>query len=188
MRTLKNMTRTSITLLILLGMLLGGYSQSTFENHASAGLGYSVIAEELPEGFLYKPLTILPSATIWGKGHFTVYAEGQFTQAISLFGFKAEYEAGANFGLRYHLFVGRQLRINAAIASGPHYITIETSRQANGFIFSDNFELGLSYYLRSVDTEIQARWRYRHISNAGLQSPNGGIDNLFLVIGVAKKW
>lgn len=182
------MIRTLTTLALLLSVVLSGIAQISFKNYASAGLGYSVIAEQLPEGYPYRPLTILPSARLWGKGRLAIYAEGQFTQASSPFGFKAEYEIGANFGFRYHFFLNRNLRVNAAIASGPHYITIETRRQANGFIFSDNFELGLSQYIPSVDAEIQARWRFRHISNAGLKAPNGGIDNLFLIIGLAKRW
>ncbi|MCB0588471.1 MAG: acyloxyacyl hydrolase [Phaeodactylibacter sp.] len=171
-----------------LALSFNGSAQPLFRYHASAGLGYSIIAEQLPEGYPYKPFTILPSARIWKRGHLILYAEGQFTQATEPFGFRADYEAGVNVGVRFLLPLAPQLTLKAAIASGPHFITVETRRQANGFIFSDNFELSAEYYLKRLDTAVQARWRYRHISNAGLQAPNGGIDNLFLIIGVAKRW
>jgi hypothetical protein len=65
---------------------------------------------------------------------------------------------------------------------GPHYISIVTKDQANGFIFSDVIGTGLYYYL-SKDSAINVGYRVRHLSNAGLAEPNGGIDTHFGVIG-----
>ena len=95
----------------------------------------------------------------------------------------ADYEFGFNAGLRYHLGLTPFLELNAAIGSGPHFISVQTRRQADGFIFSDNMEIGFTYFM-PVRTTINVKARFRHISNAGLQAPNGGIDNLFVVIGI----
>ncbi len=182
--------RTTLFTLLLVFCLRAGPLSAQFSNDrlASAGFGYSIIQEQLPEGYAYRPLTILPSATVWSHKKFSVYAEGQFTQAIIPTNFSAEYEFGANLGIRYRTFLRPGLHLSASLGSGPHFITVDTRRQANGFIFSDNLEVGLSQFLRSMGTILQIKGRFRHISNAGLKSPNGGIDNLFLVVGVAKNW
>jgi hypothetical protein len=72
------------------------------------------------------------------------------------------------------------------MGTGPHFISLRTSRQARGFIFSDNLELGLIYPVSNLHLDFNVKARYRHISNAGLEDPNVGIDNLFLVLGITK--
>jgi hypothetical protein len=85
-------------------------------------------------------------------------------------------------------FQADRLSLYAAIGSGPHYITVETDRQARGFIFSDNFELGSAYNFERINTAFLLKFRFRHISNAGLKEPNGGIDNFFVIAGLSANW
>ena len=65
---------------------------------------------------------------------------------------------------------------------GPHYISVKTSDQANGFIFSDTVGAGLSFFL-TEKSAINVEYRLRHMSNAGIESPNGGINTHFGTIG-----
>lgn len=148
------------------------------------GLGYSVLDEVLPEGDEYNPYTLLGNYTIWQRKRFLIYAESQFTQMSSPIRERTNYEFGGNLGFTYLFINNPRLRMNASIGSGPHFITINTGKQARGFIFSDNFEIGSSYNLFKLNFTIVLKVRYRHISNAGLNEPNGGIDNLFVVAGV----
>lgn len=153
--------------------------------YAGFGIGSSLVGENLPEGYMYTPLSMLGEASLWEKGRFTIYGELQFTSVLNP-ELKGEFEFGSNFGIQYRLPLRPHLWMTASVGSGPHYVTLETSRQANGFLFSDNFELGFHYHIPSVGVRVNLRGRFRHISNAGLKSPNGGIDNLFLVAGFTR--
>ncbi len=137
----------------------------------------------LPEAVDYSPTTLLASVPIWQKGHFTIYSELQFAKDLLESKPRSDWEFGLNFGFLYQQPIFHKLKLTAAIGTGPNYITLNTSRQAHGFIFSDNVELGLVYPFSKM-LDINLKVRYRHISNAGFESPNGGIDNLFLIIGV----
>ncbi|MBM3441042.1 MAG: acyloxyacyl hydrolase, partial [Bacteroidetes bacterium] len=53
------------------------------------------------------------------------------------------------------------------------------TRQARGFIFSDNAFGGVNLKC-AKHTWIDLRIGFRHISNAGLREPNGGVNNLML--------
>lgn len=71
----------------------------------------------------------------------------------------------------------------ATLSSGPHYVSETPSRQTPGFIFSDNLFLGLDYALISqIHTSFQLG--FRHISNAGIQNPNGGVNNIIGKLGI----
>lgn len=178
------MRRLILSLALMIGLGITTLAQSKIPKQATFNYGKSVIDEMLPEGFAYNPLTFLAASNLFQFGAFSIYNEMQFTQAYNPIRNLVDYEVGLNAGLKYHLGLTPTFEINASIASGPHFISVETRRQADGFIFSDNVEVGFSYFIPTARTTINAKARFRHISNAGLQSPNGGIDNLFVVIGI----
>ena len=175
------------TVLFLLGLTGVGSSQSRFSNQPYAGfsLGSSIIHERLPEGFAYTPLSILTELSLWNKGSWTIYSEVQIASGITS-ALSNAFEMGLNLGVKYRLPLTTHLSVTAAIGSGPHFVVIQTDRQADGFIFSDNFELGWQYLIAKTGTRFRLSTRFRHISNAGLRSPNGGIDNLFFLVGFAQ--
>ncbi len=152
----------------------------------SFSVGTSVIDELLPEGYQYEPVTFVAASSVWTRKRWTVYLEGQFTRAASIRNFQEEYGIGGNLGILYRQPITPLLTMMGAIGSGPYYITVQTDRQASGFIFSDNFEAGFTKSFKNIGPKLQLRFRFRHISNAGLQEPNGGIDNFFVFIGIVK--
>lgn len=152
----------------------------------SLSLAYSAVDEILPEGYAYSPLAFMGQYRFAAFGAFNLYAETQFARAGTLDPTVENFGFGLNLGITYNLRLSPLVALFSSMGSGPYFITVETSRQAKGFIFSDNFELGLNYWFAETTTEIQIRARFRHISNAGLKSPNGGIDNLFVIASVNK--
>lgn len=183
------MTRLLLLFFLLLPFLSNAQRYFDYNKYKALNIGIGVINEEMPEGYRYNPITILPTFSIWDRGHFSIYAEGQVTFATLTEEVSTAYEMGANLGVRFQTELFPKLVMGAAIGSGPHFITVKTRMQADGFIFSDNFELGFSYYLdENYKTALQLKGRMRHISNAGLQLPNWGLDNFFLVIGVRHNW
>ena len=93
---------------------------------------------------------------------------------------------GNEFGLN----AGILIRVNALhdllsfyafVTSGPHHISGAPDRQCNGFVFSDNFFAGINIRLFK-NVYLDFKTGFRHMSSAGITSPNGGINN-FLISG-----
>tara|TARA_B100002019_G_scaffold263194_1_gene251116 strand:- start:9 stop:671 length:663 start_codon:yes stop_codon:yes gene_type:complete len=94
------------------------------------------------------------------------------------------YEFGVNAGvLIRRVLLGEVLYLYGLISSGPHYVSGTPERQADGFIFSDNFLLGFNVKLLE-NLFFDFRSGFRHISNAGLNHTNGGVNDLVLSGGV----
>ena len=151
-------------------------------------IGYSMIHEKLPEGYNYTPLFITARKIVYQflskkRHNFNIFVEPQFVLNNAPANFPTTFEFGANLGIQYFLPLSSKNGIAFSISAGPHYLSLETEMQAKGFIFSDNFELAY-YHLVGKQLGISIKPRFRHISNAGLQSPNIGIDNLFLMVGL----
>jgi hypothetical protein len=148
--------------------------------------GYSYVQEQLPEGNPYQPYLIMARYTVYlsksgKKGKPGLIVEPQ-VNPVSLGKGGSTIELGLNAGITYGWDLGRS-HLYGGISAGPHYTGVRTSLQARGFIFSDNFFVGLRSPLRkNIQLDLQAR--FRHLSNAGIQSPNKGIDNFLVVIGL----
>ena len=173
----------------LLVLCTSSYGQQNREMYFDLDFGVGVANERLPEQVTYVPLQLTPkfSISIARKDkppRFLFYTEPQVLLVILSPEGSVEFEGGINVGFAYqHLF--SKYRVYAGIGSGPHFITVETELQAKGFIFSDNFFAGVSRLLKK-EIMLNLQLRFRHISNAGLKSPNLGIDNFFLMLGFSK--
>lgn len=92
------------------------------------------------------------------------------------------YEFGVNVGvlIRKNIFKDF-LSLYAVLSTGPHYVSGTPQRQSSGFIFSDNLFVGLNVkLLKNIYLDI--RPGFRHISNASLKHPNGGVND-FVISG-----
>jgi hypothetical protein len=59
----------------------------------------------------------------------------------------------------------------------------ETERLAKGFAFSNVLALGFVYKIKRFEFNIKPN--VRHVSNAGLSSPNGGFNTKNIEFGVS---
>lgn len=94
------------------------------------------------------------------------------------------FEFGLNGGLvlRRRLFSPKS-SLYLALSLGPHYINNTPDRQKSGFIFSDNISIGYLHKIHPI-AYLDCRMSMRHVSNAELEKPNKGINNLILYVGV----
>ena len=98
---------------------------------------------------------------------------------------KTTYEFGFNLRANLNFAVSPKDVIRGSIGAGPHYMDYQCCRQADGFLFSDYFLASYIRYFKlhkrygSLEIEIG----YRHISNAGIEKPNGGISNFIVGLG-----
>ena len=101
---------------------------------------------------------------------------------------KIEFETGINVGLIYNLKLDDNVLLDVGVGTGPHFISFDSSKQSNGFIFANNFILGISrrFTGKQNDWEIILQARFRHISNLNITIPNAGIDNLIIYSGISK--
>lgn len=190
--------KTKITLLMVCWVLL---SLSTLHaqnrplnrlNSVGLLIDYPVIEEKLPESSSggYKPLLIqanfrFPLIKNNGLHQATLYVTPQFNPVLPIPGKnKFLFETGVNLGIAYEYYIPNTAILFLGAGVGPHYINIETSKQANGFIFSDNFFAGV-HQIISKEWLLTYQVKFRHISNANIQQPNGGIDNLFVGMGIS---
>ena len=113
------------------------------------------------------------------NGTLSVYIEPKINPVISP---ENDIEFGIGVGVKYMYHCTEQLAAYIFGSVGPHYVTVVTRDQANGFIFSDTIGCGVSWFLNEKSA-INLEYRWRHISNADLKMPNNGIDTHIGMIG-----
>lgn len=97
---------------------------------------------------------------------------------------KDGYEFGVNVGTLFRKHVYKDvLNVYVSLSIGPHYVSGTPERQANGFIFSDNLFTGLNIKVFN-NFYLDLRAGFRHISNAELMSPNGGLNDIMVGGGI----
>lgn len=161
------------------------------------GFGHGVTRYNVWEG-IYRPyylighigmdLTSVVRHAGLARGIFTLYNEPQFNVVrIENYGGleeKIEYEAGLNTGLKFMYPLSNQVHIYLSGGTGPHFFTTYTRRQHRGFIFSDNFGMGL-YVRLSEQWKLHVSYRLRHMSNINIWLPNNGINTHNYHVGIS---
>lgn len=182
-----------ILAVFLLFLSFNVQSQVSKKRELGIRVAYGIVNQVLPEGDIYRPLLILPYFNYYlskreKRSKFSVYAEPQLTPVFVEYQNSGkdqfEKEIGINGGVMYSYWFN-WFTLYAGIGSGPDYISVFTRRQAHGFIFSDNLFGGLKTHI-AKDYYLDLHIRLRHISNAGLDNPNKGINNLFAGAGVSR--
>lgn len=98
-----------------------------------------------------------------------------------------QWEGGATAGVRTLCRLSRRCTLYGTITSGPYFHTADVEQQAPGYLFSDNFNLGLFMQLgKSAELLLNTQLRYRHISNGDTRVPNNGINTIHLIVGVSR--
>jgi len=113
------------------------------------------------------------------RGTFSFFLEPQFNTVVNP---ATDFEFGIGLGFQYMYPITEKLSAYIMGSTGPHYISVVTTEQANGFLFSNAVGAGLYYYLTN-NSAINVGYRFRHVSNADLATPNGGINTNFAIIG-----
>jgi hypothetical protein len=113
------------------------------------------------------------------RGSLSFYLEPQINPVVNP---ESDIECGIGLGFEYMYPFTDKFSLYIMGGIGPHYISVVTRDQANRFIFSDTAGAGL-YYFITKDSAINLGYRFRHMSNAGLEHPNAGIETHFGTIG-----
>ena len=97
--------------------------------------------------------------------------------------FRTLKEYGLNIGIVSRLMISQVISTYFLGSTGPLYINSHTSRMKNGIGFSNNFCLGFTVQVKKMRFDI--RTGIRHVSNAGLNSPNRGYNSSITEMGIS---
>lgn len=121
----------------------------------------------------YIPTLSIPRGTMF------LLCEPQINPAFAPEG---DIEVGVGFGLQYNYHLTDRFSPFIMGTVGPHYITLQDRHQENGFVFASTIGVGIATNLdkRSL---LSLGYRYRHLSNGGMNEPNHGINTHFFTLG-----
>ncbi len=93
-------------------------------------------------------------------------------------------EYGCGFFLRWQQPVWGRLGVYLEGGVGPIYMTLDSEEQSTSFNFIDQVGAGVMF---EVNDRLGAElgYRFRHVSNAGIKHPNGGIENDVVLLGLS---
>jgi lipid A 3-O-deacylase len=91
-------------------------------------------------------------------------------------------EFGLAFFIKYGFPITEKLYPFIEVGTGPYYMTWSTNSQSTQFNFDSQGGLGLLYFFEN-HWGVNAALRFRHVSNAAIKMPNGGIESLVTLIG-----
>ncbi len=119
------------------------------------------------------------------QGHRGILSFALEPQINPVFNPETDVEVGISFGLKYRYPISESWSVYVLGSVGPHWITVQTKDQANGFIFFDTAGGGVSFFL-TEKSAVNLEYRFRHASNADIEEPNGGIDSHMVLIGYSR--
>ncbi len=94
-------------------------------------------------------------------------------------------EAGTNFALKTGLLPQTsKLQPYLKLSLGMVYMSQHTPGQSTRFNFTEQGGMGVHYFF-NTHTAVTLEGRFRHLSNAGIKQPNHGINNYFILTGIA---
>ena len=93
-------------------------------------------------------------------------------------------EFGVGAGMQYQYPVTKYFSPYMLATFGPHYITVDTTTQAQGLVTCTYVGGGVYLYVND-HIAFNLGYRWRHLSNADTRKPNGSINDHFGVIGIS---
>jgi hypothetical protein len=185
----KSIYLISIIFLCLINEAFSQDGEKYINQKAKGGmLSFGLTYYALPENVTYRPLLLqgyFHKPLYKTKNFFNVSLDFLPQYNLVILNKQLDVEFGTNVYLDFGFQLSKSSILSLIIGSGPHFITVETSKQINGFIFSDTFLLA---YKQKIDDNLELGIfsGYRHLSNASIKQPNNGIDNIMFGVCLAK--
>ena len=116
----------------------------------------------------------------WYRGNFELLLEGTF---LYMFEPKHGIAGGLAPVFRYNFLTGTRIIPFLQVGAGVIALDADLERQADGLSFILQSGLGLHFFV-SQSTALTGEWRFHHISNAGIQNRNAGINSSLFMLGI----
>ncbi len=151
--------------------ILSGYLEASLDDKDD----YQVLP--LLVGFNFGADSIFDNLGLETPGRFDFIVEPFLNTVISP---RKNIEVGSNFLIKYTLPLTERIHPYLKGGVGALYMSQHTNEQSTQYNFLPQGGGGFQYFLRD-ELALSFEYRYRHLSNASIKSPNSGIDaNLFL--------
>ncbi|MDD5583622.1 MAG: acyloxyacyl hydrolase [Candidatus Omnitrophica bacterium] len=92
-------------------------------------------------------------------------------------------EAGSNFLLKYVFPLSKKFQPYIKGGEGISYMSQHTKEQSTQYNFLSQAAAGFHYFIND-SLAVTMEYRYRHLSNAGIEKPNNGINTDFVLGGI----
>ena len=93
-------------------------------------------------------------------------------------------EVGTNFLLKYTIPIIDKIHLYVKGGAGVLYMSQHTEEQGTQYNFLPQGGGGFHFFINDT-TAISCEYRYRHLSNAGIENPNDGIDTELILGGIS---
>lgn len=93
-------------------------------------------------------------------------------------------EMGLPVFFRYSYPLTSKIYPFVEVGTGPYYMTLHTYEQSTQFNFVSQGGAGISYFFKE-NVAINVEYRKRHVSNASIKSPNGGLEADIYLLGMS---
>jgi hypothetical protein len=118
----------------------------------------------------------------WYRGNIEWLFEGAFLYNTEP---RSGWAAGAGSTLRYNFLTHARLVPFLDANFGLIGLDFDLPGQSDGLNFNVGFGIGAHWFVRS-DVSLTTELRWQHISNAGINRPNFGVNDMLLLIGVSR--
>jgi hypothetical protein len=92
-------------------------------------------------------------------------------------------ETGTDFLVKYVFPLSDKFQPYIKGGEGLSYMTAHTKEQSTQFNFVSQVAAGFHYFVKQ-DLALNLEYRFRHLSNAGIDHPNNGINSDFVLGGL----
>ncbi|MFH1876053.1 MAG: acyloxyacyl hydrolase [Candidatus Omnitrophota bacterium] len=92
-------------------------------------------------------------------------------------------EAGSNFLIKYVFPLSEKFQPYLKGGEGISYMSQHTKEQSTQYNFLSQAAAGFHYFIKE-DLAVTLEYRYRHLSNAGIDHPNNGFNSDFILGGI----
>ncbi len=93
-------------------------------------------------------------------------------------------EVGSNFLIKYVFPLTKKLQPYIKGGVGALYMSQDTKEQGTKYNFLPQVGGGIRYFIKD-DVALNVEYRFRHLSNASIKSPNSGIDADLILGGIS---
>lgn len=103
-----------------------------------------------------------------------------FRDAAGVEKLEAGLEAIGNLGPQLRYTVAKNTDLYLLVCSGPGFISDGPQRQHRGYVFATSFAIGILHQ-QLGKKPLDLRLGLRHISNLGITTPNGGLNDMGVI-------
>jgi len=162
-------------------------AQEQSKYYLGAGVGVSIIGEQISKNEIYNSTLLLLQGGINLTPHrdkFPLIIKIEANVGISNLSTRGarDFDLAAIVGIETVLPLSKKTALTASASTGPGYMAAEIQKQAEGFIFSNNFSFTVIIKISDKGFYVRPGYRFRHMSSLDITLPNYGVDHQYILL------